>query len=134
MAMSQQCALVAKKASGGLGCIKRSVTSRSREVILLLYSALINVYKYLMCRRQRDKARPFSAVCGDRTRGNGPRLKHRKFHTNACKNFFTVKLTEHWNRLHRELVESPQEMFKATWMPTYATWSREPALAGGWTR
>ena len=30
----------AQKANCNLGCIKRSVTSRSREVILLLYSAL----------------------------------------------------------------------------------------------
>ncbi|KAF4804836.1 hypothetical protein TURU_004307 [Turdus rufiventris] len=39
--MSQQCVLVAKKANGVLGSIRKSMARRSQEVILPLYSTLL---------------------------------------------------------------------------------------------
>ena len=36
LVMSQQCTSMAKKAKGTLGCIQKSMASRSREVVLSL--------------------------------------------------------------------------------------------------
>ena len=50
-------------------------------------------------------------VCTDRTGNNGLKFEHRMLHTILWKTFFMVKVTEHWNWLPREVVES-METFK----------------------
>lgn len=67
----------------------------------------MNAYKHLKGGCHLDRARLFSVVPSDRTRSNGYKLQLKKFHLNVMKNFFTLRMTEHGNRLPREVLESP---------------------------
>jgi len=52
----------------------------------------INAHKYLKGGCQEDGSRLFSVVPSNRTRGNGHKLKHRKFQLSMRKNFFTLRV------------------------------------------
>jgi len=96
-----------------------SYEERLRELSLFslekrrLRGDLRNADKSLQGGAQEDGARLFPVVPSDRTRGSGHKLKHRKFQLKMRKNFFPLRVTESWNRLPREIVDSfSLEIFK----------------------
>lgn len=66
-----------------------------------------NAQIYPKSGHQEGGARLFMVVVSSRIRSKGHRLEQRRFHLNMRKNFSTLGLTEHYNRLPKEVLESP---------------------------
>ena len=79
-----------------------------------LWGDLIVVFQYLKGAYKKDGESLFSRACCNRTRSNGFKIERGRFRLEIRKNFFTMRVVEHWHRLPREVVNAPSlETFKA---------------------